>query len=70
MEERRGGKRMTIGEVRRVNLPAFTVIGKEGKGLAQDGSSWVPPLWEIVNEKSLKWQKRWQQNRQAFIYGA
>ncbi len=30
---------MTIGEVRRVNLPAFTVIGKEGKGLAQDGSS-------------------------------
>lgn len=45
---------MTIGEVRRVNLPAFTVIGKEGKGLAQDGSSWVPPLWEIVNEKIIE----------------
>lgn len=28
---------MTIGEVRRVNLPAFTVIGKEGKGL---GARW------------------------------
>lgn len=41
---------MELGEIRRVSLPAFTVIGKEGKGLAAEGSSWVPLLWDGVNE--------------------
>lgn len=41
---------MEIGEVQKVRLPAFTVIGKLGSGLAEDGSSWVPPLWEAANE--------------------
>ncbi|MBJ6360096.1 hypothetical protein ACFOQM_02025 [Paenibacillus sp. GCM10012307] len=29
----------------------FTVIGKLGQGLATEGSSWVPPLWEEANDK-------------------
>ncbi|BCA85406.1 hypothetical protein EsVE80_09290 [Enterococcus saigonensis] len=41
---------MELGEVKRISLPAFTVIGKEGSGLAAEGSSWVPLLWDSVNE--------------------
>ncbi|EOT41075.1 GyrI-like domain-containing protein [Enterococcus dispar] len=41
---------MELGEIKKVNLPAFTVIGKEGSGLAAEGSSWVPLLWDNVNE--------------------
>lgn len=40
---------MNIGEVQKVRLPAFTVIGKLGEGLAAEGPSWVPPLWEAAN---------------------
>lgn len=41
---------MELGDVRKVVLAEFTVIGKEGKGLAEDGGSWVPPLWDLANE--------------------
>lgn len=41
---------MEIGEVIRKILPEFTVIGKEGKGLASEGGSWVPTLWELATE--------------------
>lgn len=30
---------MELGEVIRVTLPAFYVVGKEGKGLAEEGPS-------------------------------
>lgn len=39
-----------LGEVRRVTLSEFAVIGKEGKGLATEASSWVPTLWELAND--------------------
>ena len=45
---------MEIGEVRRVSLPGFAVIGKEGKGLSQEGASWVPPLWEKFTKHSTE----------------
>lgn len=62
--------RMEIGEVQKVRLPAFAVIGKLGDGLAEDGSSWVPPLWEtannhfeelgaVVNQKELTEIRMW-----------
>lgn len=41
---------MEFDEVKRVHYPAFTVIGKLGEGLAEDGPSWVPPLWQLANE--------------------
>lgn len=41
---------MESGVVERINYPAFTVIGKVGEGLAEDGASWVPPLWQLTNE--------------------
>lgn len=41
---------MELGVVERINYPAFTVIGKVGEGLAEDGASWVPPLWQLTNE--------------------
>ncbi|WP_312499101.1 GyrI-like domain-containing protein [Enterococcus sp.] len=41
---------MELGEVIRVDVPAFYVIGKEGKGLAEDGGSWVPALWELATK--------------------
>ncbi|KAF1303484.1 GyrI-like domain-containing protein [Enterococcus saccharolyticus] len=40
---------MELGEVIRKELPEFTVIGKEGKGLASEAASWVPELWELAN---------------------
>lgn len=42
---------MKFGEVQKVRVPAFTVIGKLGEGLATEGSSWVPPLWEAANAR-------------------
>lgn len=41
---------MELDEVVSVHYPAFTVIGKLGEGLAAEGSSWVPPLWQLANE--------------------
>lgn len=41
---------MQLGEVIRVERPAFYVIGKEGKGLAEEGASWVPALWELATK--------------------
>lgn len=40
---------MELGEVIRKELPEFTVIGKEGRGLASEAASWVPELWELAN---------------------
>ncbi len=31
-------------------LPEFSVIGKEGSGMAEKGTLWVPKLWEEVNQ--------------------
>ena len=41
---------MELGEVIRVTLPAFYVVGKEGKGLAEEGPSWVPALWDLATK--------------------
>lgn len=41
---------MEFDVVERIHYPAFTVIGKLGEGLAADGGSWVPPLWQLANE--------------------
>lgn len=41
---------MKLGEVVRMELPAFFVIGKEGTGLAAESSSWVPSLWELATK--------------------
>lgn len=41
---------MEIQGVNRVDLPRLFVIGKEGSGLAEDGPSWVPLLWDQLNE--------------------
>ncbi|MDT2603312.1 GyrI-like domain-containing protein [Enterococcus dongliensis] len=40
---------MKIKGVNRVDLPTLFVIGKEGRGLAEEGASWVPLLWDQVN---------------------
>ncbi|MGO2637528.1 MAG: GyrI-like domain-containing protein, partial [Enterococcus viikkiensis] len=40
---------MEIEGVNRVDLPPLAVIGKEGRGLAEEGSSWVPLLWDQMN---------------------
>lgn len=40
---------MEIEGVNRVDLPPLDVIGKEGRGLAEEGSSWVPLLWDQMN---------------------
>ncbi|MBU5363973.1 GyrI-like domain-containing protein [Enterococcus devriesei] len=40
---------MEIKGVDRVDLPPLVVIGKEGRGLAEEGSSWVPLLWDQMN---------------------
>ncbi len=39
---------LELGEVIRKTLPEFAVIGKEGRGLVSEGSSWVPELWELA----------------------
>lgn len=40
---------MDIEGVNRVDLPTLYVIGKEGTGLAEEGPSWVPLLWDQMN---------------------
>lgn len=40
---------MEIKGVNRVDLPPLVVIGKEGRGLAEEGASWVPLLWDQMN---------------------
>ncbi len=42
---------LEIGEVNKKVLPEFSVIGKEGTGLAEKGSLWVPKLWDEVNQQ-------------------
>lgn len=41
---------MELGEVIRIQLPAFYVVGKEGSGLAMESTSWVPPLWDLITK--------------------
>ncbi|MFC4770901.1 GyrI-like domain-containing protein [Enterococcus hermanniensis] len=41
---------MKIKGINRVDLPTIYVIGKEGRGLAEEGASWVPLLWDQVND--------------------
>lgn len=40
---------MEIEGVTRVDLPTLFVVGKEGRGLAEEGPSWVPLLWDQMN---------------------
>lgn len=40
---------MDIKGVNRIDLPTLFVIGKEGSGLAEEGPSWVPLLWDQMN---------------------
>lgn len=37
---------MDIKGVNRIDMPTLFVIGKEGSGLAEEGPSWVPLLWD------------------------
>lgn len=32
-------------EVIIINKPSFTVVGKMGQGLSNEGQKWIPPLW-------------------------
>jgi predicted transcriptional regulator YdeE len=41
---------MELGEVIRVTLPAFYVVGKEGNGLAEEGPTWVADLWTLATK--------------------
>lgn len=41
---------MKIKGIDRIDLPTIYVIGKEGRGLAEEGASWVPALWDQVND--------------------
>lgn len=41
---------MDIKGINRVQSPNFYVIGKEGRGLAEESSSWVPLLWDQMNQ--------------------
>ncbi|MFD2615003.1 GyrI-like domain-containing protein [Paenibacillus gansuensis] len=36
--------------VRFIDKSQFTVIGKMGKGPAEQGFSWIPPLWQEAND--------------------
>lgn len=36
-------------EIRILKKPAFTVIGKEGRGVAGNGGEWIAPLWAEAN---------------------
>ncbi|MBM7710783.1 GyrI-like domain-containing protein [Enterococcus xiangfangensis] len=40
---------MKIKGIDRVDLPTLFVIGKEGRGQAEEGPSWVPLLWDQLN---------------------
>lgn len=40
---------MEIKGVNRIDMPTIFVIGKEGSGLAEEGPSWVPMLWDQMN---------------------
>lgn len=37
--------------IERIKKDGFTVIGKKGLGRAEQGSEWVPPLWDQMNEE-------------------
>jgi predicted transcriptional regulator YdeE len=38
-------------DVKVVTKPAFSVLGIEGKGPAEEGPEWVAPLWEEVERR-------------------
>lgn len=41
---------MKLKGVERKQIPGFTVIGKEGNGQATEADSWVPLLWDQLNQ--------------------
>lgn len=41
---------MDIKGINRIHSPNFYVIGKEGRGLAEESGSWVPLLWDQMNQ--------------------
>lgn len=37
-------------EVVIISKPSFTVVGKIGRGLSNEGQKWIPPLWKEATE--------------------
>lgn len=37
-----------------VEKQQFSVIGKMGKGLANEGPKWIPPLWQEANSNFIE----------------
>ena len=60
-------------EIRIVTKPAFTVIGKEGRGPAGNGAGWIAPLWAEANAQFAEIEplaKRTESGQFAGFWGA